>query len=488
MRFVVKTTAFVAVTLILTGGAFLVAPAVKHTYAETAEALQAEIDDILAKIALIRVQFGLSPKPSVSGEIPVTFRFSRMLAPGARGEDVRYLQILLNRDSDTRVNAPELLGGAGSETDYFGLATQAAVGRFQNKYAAEVLLPARLLKSTGTVGPLTRNKLNELLTRSFAQVITTPVSQSTSTATSGAIQRNLGTPQASQITIPALSFEEINQKTRAALVNIICTSRRGGAFNLISGSGVTIDPRGVILTNAHLGQYFLLQDFPTSGNINCVIRTGEPARNRYKATLLFIPPAWVRDNASKITATEPIGTGQNDYALLLITEATGESNPLPETFPYVPMDSSKNFFSEPAAVLIAAYPVGFLSGITIQKDLYPSSSIVMIGTIYSFGEETPDVFSLGGSVVAQKGSSGGAVVNQENRLVGLIVTSSNGEKTGDRDLNALTMSHIDSSFREATGDSIRSLFAGDIKESAQSFSEKIAPELKRILQDELTKQ
>jgi hypothetical protein len=138
-------------------------------------------------------------------------------------------------------------------------------------------------------------------------------------------------------------------------------------------------------------------------------------------------------------------------------------------------------------VLIAAYPVGFLSGITVQKDLYPSSSVVVTGAVYSFKENTPDVFSLGGSVVAQKGSSGGAVVNRENKLIGLIVTSSTGKTTRERDLNAITMSHIDSSFLEATGDSIRSIFVGDIRASAQSFNEKIAPELKKILQDALTK-
>lgn len=489
MRFLLKTIACIAITLTLAGGAFLIAPDVTRVYAETAEALQSEIDDILTKIALIRVRFNLSPEQTTSAEIPATFRFSRTLTFGARGEDVRYLQRLLNRDSDTRVNAPSLLGGAGAETEYFGLATRSAVERFQNKYADDILRPAKLLKSTGIVGVRTRNKLNALLTLlSVVQTSPIPVLKSTPTTPSAATQFNLDTLQVSQIAVPALTFEEINQRTRAALVNIVCTSRRGGAFNLISGSGVTIDPRGVILTNAHLGQYFLLKDFPTQGNIDCVIRTGEPARNKYKATLLFIPPAWVRDNAAKINATEPTGTGQNDYALLLITEAIGEGNPLPETFPYVPMDSSKNFWSEPAAVLIAAYPVGFLSGITIQKDLYPSSSIVMTGTIYSFGEETPDVFSLGGSVVAQKGSSGGAVVNQDNKLVGLIVTSSTADTTGERDLNALTMSHIDSSFREATGDSIQSLFVGDIKQSAQNFNEKIAPELQKILQDELTKQ
>src|SRR3989344_9558890 len=51
---------------------------------------------------------------------------------------------------------------------------------------------------------------------------------------------------------PTKSQEQINIETRAALVNILCTSRTG--INGISGSGIIVDSRGVILTNAHVGQ------------------------------------------------------------------------------------------------------------------------------------------------------------------------------------------------------------------------------------------
>ena len=38
--------------------------------------------------------------------------------------------------------------------------------------------------------------------------------------------------------------------------------RLGRLFNPISGSGVIVDSRGVVLTNAHVGQFFLLHDYP----------------------------------------------------------------------------------------------------------------------------------------------------------------------------------------------------------------------------------
>ena len=417
--------------------------------------------------------------------IPTGFRFERTLRFGVTGEDVQNLQILLNRDSDTRVNAPGLIGGAGAETDYFGYATRNAIGKFQNKYAADVLRPTGLSRNTGIVGVFTRNKLNALL--AIPLLTETPTQERTTHVVKEETPLVATTsPLPSSPALPA-SFDEINQKTRATLVNIVCTNTRSGTFNLISGSGVIVDPRGIILTNAHLGQYFLLQDFPTPKSIECVIRAGEPAQSKYRTTVLFISPAWVRDNASKIGEDMPMGTGENDFALLLIDAAVNAEIPLPETFPYLPMNASNQVLQEPREVLIAAYPVGLLGGFTVQRDLYPSSSIVTTGEVYSFGDNTPDIFSVGGSVVAQQGSSGGAVVSRDGTLVGLIVTSSSGKTTGERSLHALTMSHLDASFKKQTGDSLSVLLAGNVKVSAQNFNEKNAPELKKLLEGALTK-
>src|SRR3989344_2224120 len=76
---------------------------------------------------------------------------------------------------------------------------------------------------------------------------------------------------------PALSPEQINANARAALVNVLCVTKIGGPFAPISGSGVIVDSRGVVLTNAHVGQFFLLRDFRERGFIDCVVRTGSPA-------------------------------------------------------------------------------------------------------------------------------------------------------------------------------------------------------------------
>ncbi len=85
--------------------------------------------------------------------------FTRVLRLGDSGPDVRLLQQKLNADSDTEV-ATYGPGSTGNETERFGQLTRDAVIRFQEKHAAEILVPIGLTSGTGVVGEATRRVLN----------------------------------------------------------------------------------------------------------------------------------------------------------------------------------------------------------------------------------------------------------------------------------------------------------------------------------------
>ena len=80
-------------------------------------------------------------------------------APGKRNIDVKNIQKILNADKATQI-AKSGPGSPGKETNLYGAATKAAVGKFQIKYG---ILKSPKDKGYGIVGPATRKKMNELL-------------------------------------------------------------------------------------------------------------------------------------------------------------------------------------------------------------------------------------------------------------------------------------------------------------------------------------
>lgn len=103
-------------------------------------------------------------KPS-NYAIPTTEQCITVSGPilhiGSKSKEVKDLQRILNMAPDTRVSATGD-GSPGKETEYFGTLTKAAVIRFQEKYATEVLKPADLKNGTGLVGMYTRAKIRKM--------------------------------------------------------------------------------------------------------------------------------------------------------------------------------------------------------------------------------------------------------------------------------------------------------------------------------------
>ncbi|MBY0539531.1 trypsin-like peptidase domain-containing protein [Patescibacteria group bacterium] len=289
------------------------------------------------------------------------------------------------------------------------------------------------------------------------------------------------TPTAPLPVAPTNAPSAVNEAVRKTVVNIFCTSIFGGPFDAISASGVMIDPRGIILTNAHVAQYFLLRDYPTPNTMSCVIRTGAPAIPQYTAELMFLPPSWIQKNAQKIKDENPLGTGEHDYALVRITGTINKQNALPSVFPYSPISTALPKLDDD--VLIVGYPAGFLGGIALQRDLYQSSAFTKVRELLTFVESTLDVFSIGGSVVAQSGSSGGSASNLAGELIGLIVTTTAGADTSSRDLRAITTSYILRDFQNEAGVALGVYLSGDPAERVSLFRQTKEVDLIRRLTD-----
>ncbi|HWP60981.1 MAG TPA: trypsin-like peptidase domain-containing protein [Candidatus Paceibacterota bacterium] len=302
------------------------------------------------------------------------------------------------------------------------------------------------------------------------QPISAPATSQTATAAEGVDQI---VRIANPYSFPAESPELANSTARAAVVNILCISQ--GPIHSISGSGVIIDPRGIILTNAHVGQYVMLAQNPDM-HISCTIRTGSPAQAAWTASTLYLPPIWVSQHIAQFNTSSETETGDHDYAFLLIDgSATGQS--LPSTFPSLPVDTRNGVALTDDEVLIASYPAEFIGGMQVQNNLFAATSVATIGDVLSFTHGTVDLLQLPNVIEAQGGSSGGAVMNPWGHVVGIVTTTSEGATTADRSLYALTLFYISSDLAAQSGNSLASVLNGDLKAEQTSFDTSILPSL-----------
>jgi len=238
---------------------------------------------------------------------------------------------------------------------------------------------------------------------------------------------------------------------RSALVNIVCLPNKSGTgLRGISGTGVIIDPRGIILTVAHVAQYELLAE-ARPDLISCVVRTGSPASSAYSVAPVYVSGRWIDQYAKIISSAEPRGSGENDFALLAITSSATKT-PLPTTFPFVPLSPNTPAKDDP--IVIGSYGAEFLTSASIRSGIFPTLVFGTVRDRFTFDTDTIDVISLGGGAAAQEGSSGGGAINSSGQLIGLITTRSTANDLANRDLRAITLTYLQRAFRTESGDSL----------------------------------
>ncbi len=302
------------------------------------------------------------------------------------------------------------------------------------------------------------------------------VTKAPSPASSASLEKSLSSAPTASAPAPSSSDASLDAAAaalRGALVNIMCYAPVGSGLHSILGSGIFIDPKGIILTDAHVAQYFLLADH----GVTCAVRTGSPAVDRYEAALVYISPAWIHANANVLTQSAPIGTGQYDFALLAVAKSATNA-PLPATFPSVPLAETPPVPGTP--VVIASYGAQFLQTNQIQSDLFPTIVFGSVKDVFTFAVNSADVIALGGSAAAQEGSSGGGVVDANGTLIGSITTSTIEGATDTRSLYAITASYIRSEYEREMGSSIDALLNQPVLYSVADFAQRI-PTLESII-------
>lgn len=279
----------------------------------------------------------------------------------------------------------------------------------------------------------------------------------------------------------------LEERIESALVNIYCQYKTGEYLKTTAGSGFFIQNNGVVLTNAHVAQFLLLEHSTDEvRDAECTLRAGNPAKPMYRAELLYISPLWVFGNAALLQEEHPQGTGERDYALLYVSESI-DGSALPPSFPSLPIDTGLlTKETRDTSVFTAGYPAEILFTEGADAKLIPKIARTTVQELYTFGSNYADLFAVSGSEVGEQGSSGGPITTENGSVIGMITTKGMRESDGAQSLRAITLSYIDRTITEETGFTLIENMRGDLAFRGSVFKRVLVPFLSDLLTTEMS--
>lgn len=298
-------------------------------FAATTAELTQQINDLLAQIAKLQAQVGTTGGSSTRASV-CPYTWSANLKVGSKGADVKALQQYLNSDSATMV-ASSGAGSSGNESMFFGPATKAAVMKFQEKYAADILTPVGLTKGTGTVGPGTRAKMNMLCATAPQPTPTptptpTPGPGPTSTTTTATTT----TPSGTGLTVAASASQPVNSlapqnAARVPFTKIDLTASNDGDVTV---TGVVVKRQGLGADTAFAGVVLMNADgtligIPKTLNSSSQVTVGDTFTISKGTTKTVIIGANMAADTSGDSGETP------SFAVVAINTSATVSGPLP---------------------------------------------------------------------------------------------------------------------------------------------------------------